>query len=62
MEESQGEVHAMNSGETETLFTGAIDGDVVQEDTLEFLHSPVGHQEPGEQGVEEEEEGVGYAG
>ena len=52
----------MNSRKTEALFAGAIDGDVVQEHRLKLLDGPVGHQEPGEEGVEEEEQGVSYAG
>ena len=52
----------MHGGKSEAFFTAAIDGDIVKKDTLQFLDGPVGEQEPGEEGVEEEEKSVGDAG
>lgn len=46
VETAEGEVHAVNGGEPEALFTGAVDGDIVEEDALELLDGPVGHGEP----------------
>jgi hypothetical protein len=49
-------------GESEAVVSGAIDGDVVEKDGLQFVHGPGSEEDPGEEGVEEEEEGVGDAG
>ena len=46
VEAAESEVHTVNSGKAEALFSGAVDGDIVKEDTLELLDGPVGHGEP----------------
>jgi hypothetical protein len=46
VEAAESKVHTVNSGKAEALFSGAVDGDIVKEDTLELLDGPVGHGEP----------------
>ncbi|CAG8571471.1 7424_t:CDS:2, partial [Scutellospora calospora] len=43
MEAAESEVDAVDSGEAEALFSGTVDGDIVEEDALELLDGPVGH-------------------
>jgi len=52
----------MDGCEAEASVPAAVDGDIVKEDSLQFLDGPVGEQEPGEEGVEEQDDGVGDAG
>lgn len=46
MEAAESKVDAVDSGEAEALLAGAIDGDIVKKDSLEFLDGPVGHGQP----------------
>jgi hypothetical protein len=52
----------MHGSEAKALLAAAVDGDVVQQDVLQFPDGPGGEEDPGEQGVEEQDQGVGDAG
>lgn len=58
MEEAEGEVDSVDCGEAKAFVAGTVDGDVVEENALQLLDGPVGEQDPGEQRVEEQDEGV----
>lgn len=62
MEQSQGEVDAVYSGEPEAFVPGAVDGDVVEQDALQLLDGPGGEHQPGQHRVDEQDEGVGDPG
>lgn len=46
MEAAESEVDAVDGCKAEALLAGAVDGDIVEEDSLELLDGPVGHGEP----------------
>ena len=58
VEESECEVDALHRDVAVTLLAVALDVDVIQGEVREFLHSPIGEHYPGDDGIEQEEEGV----
>lgn len=62
MEGAQSEVHAMDGNEAVAVVAGTGDGHVVERHVLQLLDGPVGEHEPGDDGVDEEDERVGDSG
>lgn len=61
VEETESEVDAVDGSESITLLAGARDGGIVQQYFLQLLDGPIGEHDPGQQRVEEEDDGVGNA-
>lgn len=48
----------MNCCEAEAFVAGTVDGDIIEEDSLQLLDSPWCEQNPREERVEQEDKGV----
>jgi len=62
VEKSESKVDAVNSSEAIAGLAVAGDGGEVEQDVLEFLDGPVGEHDPGQERVEEQDDGVGDTG
>lgn len=62
MEEAECEVDALHRNVSVALLAMAFNVDVVQGEVRELLHSPIGEHDPGDDGIEQEEEGVSDTG
>lgn len=58
MKETEREIDAVDCREAEAVMSGAVDRDIVKEDPLELVDSPWREEDPREERVEEENEGV----
>jgi len=59
VEEAESKVDTVNSSEAITGLAVAGDCGEVEQDVLEFLDGPVGEHDPGQQRIEQEDDGVG---